>query len=49
VENGIDRISEYEDYTSHNTIRLNLEETKNMLLNLSFIQESLKGVFNPIL
>jgi len=49
VENGIEGISEYEDYTSHNTIRLNLEETKNMLLNLPFIQGSLKGVFDPIL
>jgi UDP-N-acetylglucosamine 4,6-dehydratase len=49
VEKGIESISEYEDYTSHNTIRLNLEETKNMLLNLPFIQGSLKGVFDPIL
>lgn len=49
VEEGIDRISKHEDYTSHNTKRLNLKETKNMLLNLPFIQESLKGVFDPIL
>ena len=49
VDKGIDSISEYEDYTSHNTTRLNLEETKSMLLNLPFIKGSLKGTFDPIL
>jgi len=41
VDKGIGSISEYEDYTSHNTTRLNLEETKSMLLNLPFIKGSL--------
>jgi len=49
VDKGIGSISEYEDYTSHNTTRLNLEETKSMLLNLPFIKGSLKGTFDPIL
>ena len=49
VDKGIGSISEYEDYTSHNTTRLNLEETKSMLLNLPFIKGSLKGSFDPIL
>ena len=49
VDKGIGSISEYEDYTSHNTRRLNLEETKSMLLNLPFIKGSLKGTFDPIL
>jgi len=49
VEKGIKSITEHDDYTSHNTIRLNLEETKEMLLNLPFIQGALKDVFDPIL
>jgi UDP-glucose 4-epimerase len=31
-----------EEYTSHNTARLNIEETKEMLLRLEFIQEELR-------
>jgi UDP-N-acetylglucosamine 4,6-dehydratase len=49
VDEGIKSIAEHEDYTSHNTKRLNLEETKEMLLNLPFINGALKGNFDPIL
>ncbi len=28
-----------EEYTSHNTLRLNIEETKELLLSLSFIRQ----------
>ncbi|MCK6615673.1 MAG: polysaccharide biosynthesis protein [Ignavibacteriaceae bacterium] len=36
---GESKIFTTEDYTSHNTIRLDLEETKNLLLKLRFIRE----------
>jgi len=49
VEHGIKSITEHEDYTSHNTKRLDLEETKSMLLKLPFIQKALKGEFKPSL
>ena len=35
------QISEVEDYTSHNTVRLNVDEVKSLLLNLDYIQEAL--------
>jgi UDP-glucose 4-epimerase len=38
---GESNISYQEDYNSHNTIRLNFEETKNLLLSLDIVQESL--------
>jgi UDP-N-acetylglucosamine 4,6-dehydratase/5-epimerase len=41
-EEGEKGIADYDDYTSHNTYRLSLEEMKEMLLKLSFIQEALK-------
>lgn len=34
-------LSVSEDYTSHNTKRLNLEEMKEMLLNLDYVQDAL--------
>jgi UDP-N-acetylglucosamine 4,6-dehydratase len=34
---------EDEDYNSHNTERLNIEEIKNKLLKLDYIQEELKN------
>jgi UDP-N-acetylglucosamine 4,6-dehydratase/5-epimerase len=49
VEQGIKGISEHTDFTSHNTKRLDLTETKEMLMSLPFIQDALKGVFNPTL
>ncbi len=39
---GEAKISRIEEYTSHNTKRLNLEETKELLLKLDFIQEDIK-------
>jgi UDP-N-acetylglucosamine 4,6-dehydratase/5-epimerase len=38
---GEERISVLEDYTSHNTVRLNVEQVKTLLLKLDYIQEEL--------
>lgn len=38
---GEEKISEYDDYTSHNTERLNVEQVKNLLLKLDYIQKEL--------
>ena len=38
---GESRISSIEEYTSHNTYRLELEETKELLLKLGFIRQDL--------
>ena len=38
---GEEKISHAEDYTSHNTDRLNVEEIKTLLLKLDFIQDEL--------
>lgn len=38
---GEPQISQIEEYTSHNTHRLNIEETKQLLLKLDFIQEDI--------
>lgn len=38
---GEEKISSMEDYTSHNTQRLNVEEIKSLLLNLDEIKEAL--------
>ena len=40
---GQEKISAMEDYNSHNTQRLNVEEVKAKLLQLSFIQQELRG------
>ncbi|VVE32659.1 polysaccharide biosynthesis protein [Pandoraea soli] len=40
---GETKISLSEDYTSHNTTRLNVEEVKKLLLSLEFIQEQLRA------
>ena len=34
-------VADVQDYTSHNTERLNVEQLKNLLLALPFIQEQL--------
>ncbi len=39
---GKDKISEAVEYTSHNTHRLNVEETRELLLKLDFIREDIK-------
>ena len=38
---GEEAISTYEDYTSHNTKRLNVEETKELLQSLDYIKDHL--------
>lgn len=38
---GDEKISHFDDYTSHNTHRLNVEQVKALLLKLDFIQEEL--------
>ncbi len=43
VEEGIGKISEQQDYTSHNTKRLDVEEMKALLLTLPYIQDTLGG------
>lgn len=40
---GKKKVAFLEDYTSHNTKRLNVEEVKELLLNLDYIQEELKN------
>lgn len=40
---GEERISVMDDYTSHNTERLNIEKVKSLLLKLEYIQEQLHG------
>lgn len=38
---GEERIAQFDDYTSHNTERLNVEQVKDLLLKLDYIQEEL--------
>jgi UDP-glucose 4-epimerase len=38
---GEERISVLDDYTSHNTVRLSVEQVKSLLLKLAYIQEEL--------
>jgi UDP-glucose 4-epimerase len=40
---GEAKISQMEEYTSHNTKRLNIEETKELLMRLDFIQDELRN------
>lgn len=40
---GEERISRQDDYTSHNTGRLNIEQVKKLLLQLDFIQQELNS------
>lgn len=40
---GENKVAFLEDYTSHNTKRLKLEEVKELLLNLDYVQEELKN------
>jgi len=42
-ENGDKKLSSDEEYNSHNTYRLTIEQIKDKLLNLPYIQEELKG------
>ena len=36
---GTEAVSQADEYTSHNTQRLNIEETKELLLTLGFIRQ----------
>lgn len=38
---GEQKVSQLDDYTSHNTKRLNVPEIKELLLKLDYIQENL--------
>lgn len=40
---GEEKISQLDDYTSHNTNRLNVEQIKTLLLKLDYIQEELNA------
>ena len=39
---GEEKISNLDDYTSHNTDRLNVEQVKELLLSLDYIKKELK-------
>ena len=43
VEQGEKKISQSEDYNSHNTTRLDIKGMKELLLKLSFIRDLLEG------
>lgn len=43
VEQGETRISQAEDYNSHNTRRLDVQEMKDMLLKLDFVRAFIEG------
>ena len=43
VSEGEEKISYLEDYTSHNTERLNVDQVKELLLKLEFIKEELNA------
>jgi UDP-N-acetylglucosamine 4,6-dehydratase/5-epimerase len=38
---GEERISVLDDYTSHNTVRLNVEQVKTLLLKIDYLQDEL--------
>lgn len=40
---GEEKIAQFDDYTSHNTLRLNVEQIKSLLLKLDYIQEELNA------
>ena len=43
---GDDSISKVTEYTSHNTTRLNVEETKDLLMKLDFIRKDLQKLYD---
>jgi len=47
VEQGEKRISEATDYNSHNTVRLDVEGMKSLLMKLPFIQTIVRGDYTP--
>jgi UDP-glucose 4-epimerase len=40
---GETKVSAFDDYTSHNTERLNAEQVKELLNNLDFVQEAMNA------
>ncbi len=40
---GEEKIAQFDDYTSHNTKQLNVEQVKNLLLKLDFIRDELNA------
>jgi UDP-N-acetylglucosamine 4,6-dehydratase/5-epimerase len=44
LSDGEENISQLDDYTSHNTERLNVNQVKELLLDLDYIQEELKNI-----
>ncbi len=40
---GEEKIAQFDDYTSHNTQRLNVEQVKTLLLKLDYIQEEMNA------
>jgi UDP-glucose 4-epimerase len=42
-EEGEERISEALDYNSHNTTRLDVEQTKRLLMSLAYMQAAVRG------
>jgi len=49
ISDGEEKIKEVEEYTSHNTKRLDLDETKKLLLKLDFVRDDLAGKHTEIL
>ena len=45
VEEGEERISQAEDYNSHNTERLDIDGMKELLMKLAFMQTASRGEF----
>ena len=43
IQRGKENISHSEDYTSHNTTRLDVEQVKTLLLKLDFIKDELRA------
>ena len=41
---GSPGISDYEDYTSHNTKRLDVSEIKQLLLSLKYLQQQINSI-----
>ena len=40
---GEKMVSEFEDYTSHNTERLSVSRIKELLINLNFVKDALNA------
>lgn len=45
IEDGNTKVVEYEDYNSHNTIRLDVDGMKKLLLKLEFIRDLTNGIY----